>query len=336
MKKLSVTLLAIFLLSAAFAAWYSGNQTLYSGIHPNTGWNQTMTIAAGNNVRFTGSTNFAGGHLVIEENATLTIQSGGLSANGSITLEAGASLIVNGALLLNTAGSTLRVTDGTVTVSGNFTQSSNLVEIGNDGVVEVGGNFLTNGGGLSILDGGILRANNATFNGNNSIAGLLEVTQTTRVNGGNIAFSGCGEVRTRTLNIQNGNLFSGNGFVVVSQTYTNGRSSTWSGHALTSSNAIGVYYTGAATTANWGGAYMNPTANNPCLYLLPVQFEKFKAIPQASNNYMLEWTAPETEETESYEIQVSDDNINFRTIEIVPAKGERGDLRYQQKVHLGY
>jgi hypothetical protein len=51
---------------------------------------------------------------------------------------------------------------------------------------------------------------------------------------------------------------------------------------------------------------------------------------------MLEWTAPENEETESYEIQVSDDNINFRTIEIVPAKGQKGDLRYQQKVNLGF
>lgn len=76
---------------------------------------------------------------------------------------------------------------------------------------------------------------------------------------------------------------------------------------------------------------MNPTANNPCLDLLPVSFEKFQARPQTNNQFLLEWTAPETEETESYEIQVSEDNINFRTIEIVPAKGQKGDLRYQQK-----
>lgn len=336
MKKLSVTLLAIFLLTVVYAAWYSGNITLYTGVHPNTGWNQTMTIASGNNVRFTGSTNFAGGHLVIEENATLTIQSGGLSANGTITLREGATLIVNGALTLNGWGSTLRMTEGRVTVSGNFAQSSNLVEIGGGGVVEVGGSYEVNSSGLSILDGGTLRANNITFNGNNSIAGLLEIAQTTRVNGGNIAFSGCGEVRTRTLNIQNGNLFSGNGFVVVSNSYINGANSGWPGHPLTNSAAMGVYYTGAATTASWGSAYMNPNATNPCLDILPIRFEQFKAIPQTSNNFMLEWMAPETDETASYEIEVSDDNINFRTIEIVPAKGEKGDRFYQQKVSLGF
>jgi hypothetical protein len=81
---------------------------------------------------------------------------------------------------------------------------------------------------------------------------------------------------------------------------------------------------------------MSPNANNPCLNILPISFEKFKAVPQINNSFMLEWTAPETEETESYEIEVSDDNINFRTIEIVPAKGIKGDLRYQQKVNLGF
>ncbi len=336
MKKLSVTLVAVFLLSAAFAAWYAGNQTLYAGVHPNTGWNQTMTIAAGNHVRFTGSTNFAGGHLVIEEGATLQIMSGGLSANGTITLRPGARLIVNGALALNGSGSTLRMTEGLVTVSGNFTQSSNLVEIGADGAIEVGGTYTVNGGGLSILPDGRLGAQNIVFNGTNSIAGLLEIAQNTRVNGGNLAFSGCGELRTRTLTIQNGNLFSGNGFVVVSSTYTNGANSGWTGHPLTNSGAMGVYYTGPATTNSWGSAYMNPNSTNPCLALLPIKFDQFKAIPHATNAYMLEWMAPETDATERYEIEVSDDNIHFRTIEVVPAKGNSGDRFYQHKVHLGY
>ena len=336
MKKLSVTLLAVFILSVAVAAWYGSNTTLNSGVYPNTGWNQTLTIAANSNERFTGNTSFSGGHLVIEENATLTIQSQGLSANGSITLRPGARLIVNGNMSLNHGAAILRYSEATVTVDGNFTQSTGPLEVGNDGLLEVTGTVTSSSGGITVLDGGRITANNLTFNGNNSIAGLLEASQLTRINGGNLAFSGCGELRTRTLQVQNGNTVSGNGFIQVAQTYTNGRNSGWPGHPLTNSNGIGVYYTGPASNASWGNAYMSPNANNPCLNILPISFEKFKAVPQINNSFMLEWTAPETEETESYEIEVSDDNINFRTIEIVPAKGIKGDLRYQQKVNLGF
>jgi hypothetical protein len=335
MKKLSVTLLALLILSVGVAAWYSSNTTLQSGNYQNVGWGQTLTIAANSDVRFTGSTNFSGGHLIIRQNATLTIQSQGLSANGTITLEQGASLIVNGNLSLNNAAAIMRINGGTVTVSGNLSQSGPL-EVGSDGLLEVNGTLTSSSGGITVQDAGRIAASNLIFNGNHSIAGFLEASQLTRINGGNLAFSGCGELRTRTLQVQNGNTVSGNGFVQVAQTYTNGRNSGWSGHPLTNSNGIGVYYTGPASNASWGNAYMSPTSTNPCLDLLPVSFEKFKAFPQINNSFMLEWTAPETEETESYEIEVSEDNINFRTIEIVPAKGIKGDLRYQQKVNLGF
>lgn len=336
MKKLSVTLLAVFILSVAVAAWYGSNTTLNSGVYANTGWNQTMTIAANSNVRFTGNTSFAGGSLVIEENATLTIQSQGLAANGPIILRPGASLIVNGTLSINHGSASLRYSDGTVTVNGDLTQSTGPLEVGSDGILTVSGTVTSNSGGITVLDGGRISAQRFIFNGTNTIAGLLEASQSTRINGGNLAFSGCGELRTQTLEVQNGNTISGNGFVQVAQTFSNGRNSGWSGHPLTNSSAIGVYYTGPATNANWGSSYMHPNANNPCLDLLPISFEKFKAFPQTNNSFMLEWTAPETEETESYEIEVSEDNINFRTIEIVPAKGIKGDLRYQQKVNLGF
>ena len=335
MKKLSVTLLALFILSVAVAAWYSSNTTLQSGNYQNVGWGQTLTIAANSDVRFTGSTNFSSGHLVISQNATLTIQSQGLSANGTITLEQGASLIINGNLSLNNGAAIMRINGGTVTVSGSLAQSGPL-EVGNDGVLTVSGTVTSNSGGITVLDGGRISAQRFIFNGTNTIAGLLEASQSTRINGGNLAFSGCGELRTQTLDVQNGNTISGNGFVQVAQTFSNGRNSGWSGHPLTNSSAIGVYYTGPATNANWGSSYMHPNANNPCLDLLPISFEKFKAFPQTNNSFMLEWTAPETEETESYEIEVSEDNIHFRTIEIVPAQGVRGDLRYQQKVNLGF
>jgi len=336
MKKLSVTLLAVFILSVAVAAWYSSNTTLTSGVYPNTGWNQTLTIAANSTVRFTGNTNFAGGNLVIEENASLTIQSQGLSANGNITLRPGASLIVNGNLVINHGSASLRINQATVTVNGNFTQSTGPVEVGNDALLDVSGTVTSNSGGITVLDGGRINANNFVFNGTNTIAGLLVANQSSRINNGNLAFTGCGELRTSNLDIRSPNTVSGNGFLVVSQSFANGRNSGWTGHQLTNSNAVGVYYTGPAINANWGGAYMNPTANNPCLDLLPVSFEKFQARPQTNNQFLLEWTAPENEETESYEIQVSEDNINFRTIEIVPARGEKGDKRYQQKVHLGF
>ena len=335
MKKLSVTLLALLILSVGVAAWYSSNTTLQSGNYQNVGWGQTLTIAANSDVRFTGSTNFSSGHLVISQNATLTIQSQGLSANGTITLEQGASLIINGNLSLNNGAAIMRINGGTVTVSGSLAQSGPL-EVGNDGVLTVSGTVTSNSGGITVLDGGRISAQRFIFNGTNTIAGLLEASQSTRINGGNLAFSGCGELRTQTLDVQNGNTISGNGFVQVAQTFSNGRNSGWSGHPLTNSSAIGVYYTGPATNANWGSSYMHPNANNPCLDLLPISFEKFKAFPQTNNSFMLEWTAPETEETESYEIEVSEDNIHFRTIEIVPAQGVRGDLRYQQKVNLGF
>ncbi len=335
MKKLSVTLLAVFVLSVAVAAWYSNNITLQSGNYQNTGWNQTLTIAANSDVKFTGSTNFAGGHLIIKENATLTIQSQGLSANGSITLEAGASLIVNGNLALNSGSSILRINKGTVTVSGNLTQSGPM-EIGTGSVMNVNGDISSGNGGITILPDGRLTARRFTLNGSNNVSGFMEATQSVLINGGSLNFSSCGDFRTPALEIRNGNLFTGNGFVAVTQTFSNGRSSGWSGHPLTNSNGIGVFYGGPANNANWGAATMTSSATNPCLSILPVSFEKFKAVPQTNNNYMLEWTAPENEETESYEIQVSDDNINFRTIEIVPAKGQKGDLRYQQKVNLGF
>ncbi|MCG7860257.1 hypothetical protein MD537_24970, partial [Flavihumibacter sediminis] len=97
--------------------------------------------------------------------------------------------------------------------------------------------------------------------GTNTIAGLLVANQNSRINNGNLAFTGCGELRTSTLDIRSPNTVSGNGFLVVSQSFANGRNPGWTGHQLTSSNAIGVYYTGPAINANWGGAYMNPTAN---------------------------------------------------------------------------
>ncbi len=335
MKKLSVTLLALFVISAAVAAWYNTNTTLQTGNYQNVGWDKTLTIAANSDVKFTGSTSFSGGHLVIKTGATLTIQSQGLSANGTITLEPGASLIVNGNMSLNNAASRLTINQGSLTVSGNFAQSGPM-EIGTDGSLTVGGEFTSSNGGINVLTNGRLTARTFVLNGNNSNAGFIEATQSVLINGGNLNFSGCGDFRTPSLDVRNGNIFTGMGFVVISQSYTNGRNSGWNGHPLAGSNTIGLNYGGPAINANWGNALIYPNSTNPCLQLLPVSFEKFKALPEVNNSFLLEWTAPETETTASYEIEVSEDNVSFRTIEIVPAKGEKGELRYQQRVHVGF
>lgn len=329
MKTLTATLIAFFLVTVVSAVWYSSNTTLSSGTYSAPGWGQTMTIAANSNVTFTGSVNFASGHLVLQENSTLTINNA-LQANGTITLAPGSTLIINGALTTNT---TVQVNGGTLSVTGNISQSGPLT-VSYGGHLNVGGTLSSNNGGITIQDGGNLQANNLTLNGTNSFAGLVNVTQTLRINGGNNSFSGCGEFRTQTLLVANGNLINGNGFVVVSQTYNNGSNSGWPGHPLTNSNTIGVYYAGSATNASFGTAHMSATSTNPCRIVLSRGFGKFSAVQQLNNYFQLEWNAPESDETNRYEIQVSEDGVNFKTIEVVPANSQRGSGVYRHKVMI--
>lgn len=333
MKKLSATLLLVFVLSAVSAVWYSSNTTLTSGTYNSVGWGSTMTIAANSNVNFTGSTNFSGGALVIQSNATLTI-SGQFNINGSITMAPGSRLIVNGNFSKNSGGD-VTITESTIDVSGNFVHSSAQFTVGPDSRLNVNGSLTINNGNFHVGAGARVVGNSMVLNGNNSFAGLVDINNTVRISGGNNSFSGCGEFQANTLQIQNGNTISGNGFLNIN-TLDNGSRNNYSGHQLTNSSAIGVYRPGAATNQNWGAAYMHPSATNPCMSTLPIGFNEFKAVPQVSNQYMLEWVAPETEETDRFEIEVSEDGVNFRTIQVIPATGKRGDQFYQRKIQLAY
>lgn len=329
MKTLLSTLVALFIVGAVSAVWYGSNFSLTTGTYPDVQWGATLTIPANNQVTLTDGFNFSGGHLVLQENAVLEFK-GNLTSNGTVTLGPGSKLIIDGNFSNNQQ---VTLNGGTLEVKGNVSQNKAITTNAGSQLI-VTGNYTANTGNLNVLEGSVLTAKNLTMNGTNTFTGSVQIAEKITISSGSTFLGGCGEMRTPTLQVSGANLVKGSGFVVISQSFANGANSGWAGQQLTNSTGITVYYGGPATNANFGTAVMTTSSINPCQQLLPKSFDKFNAVQELNNYFRLEWVAPETSKTDRYEIEVSEDGVNFRTIEVIPSRGEAGSVLYNTKINL--